>query len=375
MTKTNKVKRNGNTFNQSLEGSDFIDDYKTWKENCLSITESELMLKNDTTLYDFLFNHVFNNIREGSKNAGRDGEGAREALEVIEGILEDKRGITGAHVKVIHAMAERVLSHKDTTLDPKSILFTEYEKDEANEKIKEDKVYGHYRTENYKKKHGGEAAPSEWFAGKNPPHMALFAKESGTYAKPKGLYYILKDAKESVGPKGEKTTISYVEVYDLVAGKNDAKFLEQFATLEKFMDKVVNDKKFWNAGGKLLVPKLRKEIQAQEFKLNLGDKEQTAARALTGAGKAGQESSLVGKIERFKIKRATSLPILSLVDNALKRKGTNKAPNGYRAWQGERKTGFDYRKTAKEKFGEDTGKYKPDAKVISKMWQTLLWRR
>ena len=43
-------------------------------------------------MYDFLFNHVFNNIREGSVNSGRDGEGAREALEVVEGLLEDKDG-------------------------------------------------------------------------------------------------------------------------------------------------------------------------------------------------------------------------------------------------------------------------------------------
>lgn len=374
MVKTNKVKRNKNVFSQSIEGGDFIDDYKTWKDHCLSIDDSQLMLKNSTTLYDFLFNHVFNNIRIGSKNAGSDGKGAREALEVIEGLLEDERGITGAHITVINAMAEVVFELKDTTLDPKDILFTEYEKTGADEKLRPVEVRGHYRTENYTKKHGGEAVPSEWLSGKNPPHMALFSKESSEFAKPKGLYWILKEAKEDVGPKGEKTTITYAEVYNLVAGKNDAKFLEQFAALEKFMDKVVNDNKFWNAGGRLLVTKLRKEIQAQEFKLNLGDKEQTAARALTGAGAAGKGSSLVGKIERFKIKRATSLPILSLIDNALKRKGTNKAPNGYRAWQGERKTGFDYRKTAKEKFGEDTGKYRPDAKIISKMWQALLWR-
>ena len=374
MVKANKVKRNGNTFNQSIEGSEFIDEYKEWKENCLSIDESKLMLKNETTLYDFLFNHVFNNIRVGSKNAGRDGEGAREALLVVEGLLEDDRGITGAHIKVINAMADTVHSLKDTTLDPKDILFTEYEETEAGEKLKPIEVRGHYRTDRYKKKHGGEVVPSEWLSGKNPPHMALFSKGESEWAKPKGLYYILKDAKEGLGPKGEKTQITYVQVYNLVAGKNDAKFLEQLAALEKFMDKVVNNNKFWNAGGKLLVSKLRKELQAQEFTVNLGDKEQTAARALTGAGEAGKEGSLVGKIERFKIKRATSLPILSLVDNALKRKGTNKAPNGYRAWQNERKTGFDYRKTAREKFGEDTGQYKPESKVISKMWQSLLWR-
>jgi len=370
MVKANKVKRNGNTFNQSIEGSEFIDDYKEWKENCLSIDESQLMLKNETTLYDFLFNHVFNNIREGSKNASRNGEGAREALEVIEGILEDKRGITENHVIVIKAMAETVLSLKDTTLDPKDILFTEYEEDDAGEKVKPSIVRGHYRTEKYAKKHGGKAVDSEWLSGKNPPHMALFSEGSTEWSKPKGLYYILKDAKADV----EDTIIDYIYVYDLVAGKNDAKFLEQIAALERFMDKVVNNNKFWNAGGKLLVPKLRKELQSETFKVNLGNKEQDAVRALTGAGKRGDKGSLVGKIEHFQIKRATSLPILSLVDNALKRKGTNKAPNGYRAWQGERKTGFDYRKTAKEKFGENTGKYKPTAKVISKMWQAHLWR-
>ena len=69
---------------------------------------------------------------------------------------------------------------------------------------------------------------------------------------------------------------------------------------------------------------------------------------------------------------ATALPIIGLVDRALKRANTNKAPNGFRAWQNARKGGFDYRKTAREKFGEDTGKYKPDAKVISKMWQQLM---
>jgi len=375
MVKTNKVKRNKNTFSQSIEGGDFIADYNEWKDHCLSIDDSQLMLKNTTTLYDFLFNHVFNNIRIGSVNASKDGQGAREALEVIEGLLEDDRGITGAHIKVINAMAETVFNLKDSTLDPKDILFTEYETTGADEKVKPVEVRGHYRTDSYAKKHGGDAVNPEWLSGKNPPHMALFAEESGDWAKPKGLYWILKDAKEDVGPKGEKTTISYVEVYDLLpADAKATQYLEQLASLEKFMDKVINDSNYWNPGGRLLIPKLRKGLQSQDFLVSSGNKEQDAIRALTGAGKRDTTSALVGTIEQFRIKRATSLPIISLVDNALKRKGTNKAPNGYRAWQGERKGGFDYRKTAKEKFGEDTGKYRPDAKIISKMWQALLWR-
>ena len=70
---------------------------------------------------------------------------------------------------------------------------------------------------------------------------------------------------------------------------------------------------------------------------------------------------------------STATPIINLVDRALKRANTNKAPNGYRAWQNTTKRGFDYRKTRREKFGEEA-QGNLDNKVISKMWQQLLWR-
>lgn len=373
MVKPNKVKRNGNTFEQSLDDSDFIADYKEWKDHCLSIDESRLMVKNETTLYDFLFNHVFNNIREGSVNRNRDGEGAREALEVIEGLLEDNDGITVAKAKIINSMADVIFALKDDTLDPKDILFTEYEEDEQGDKVRPVEVRGHYRTEKYAEKHGGEATPSEWRAGKNPPHMALFSEGESEFAKPKGLYYILKEAKAGVGKKGEKAIIDYVYVNNLVLSESKTVTeLEKLAEVEKYADKVVNNTAFWK-GGKLLIPKLRKDLQRQIFRINRGKKEQTAVRALTGAGALTDNNSLAGTIERFKINRATSLPLIKLIENALKRKGTNKAPDGYRAWQNERKGGFDYRKTRREKFGEDA-QGNLDNKVISKMWQSHLWR-
>ena len=373
MVKPNKVKRNGNTFEQSLDDSDFIADYKEWKDHCLSIDESALMVKGETTLYDFLFNHVFNNIREGSVNSGRDGEGAREALEVVEGLLEDKDGITVAKAKIINSMADIVFELKDTTLDPKDILFTEYEEDEQGDKVRPVEVRGHYRTEKYADKHGGKAVDSEWLAGKNPPHMALFSEGESDFAKPKGLYYILKEAKAGVGKKGEKTTITYVEVNNLVLSETKTVTeLEKLAEVEKYADKIVNNTAFWK-GGKLMIPKLRKDLQQQIFRINRGKKEQTAVRALTGAGALTDNNSLAGTIERFKINRATSLPLIKLIENALKRKGTNKAPDGYRAWQSERKGGFDYRKTRREKYGENA-KGNLDNKVISKMWQSFLWR-
>ena len=118
------------------------------------------------------------------------------------------------------------------------------------------------------------------------------------------------------------------------------------------------------------IDKLREELKATDFQVKGNSKEQTLARKITNIGKEGQKDSLTGTITGIKL---TVLPIINLVDRALKRKNTNKAPNGFRAWQSDRKTGFDYRKTRREKFGEEA-QGNLDNKVISKMWQQLLWR-
>ena len=68
-------------------------DYKEWKSHCEGISGSEMGVdeSNISTLYDFK-NHIFNNVREGSKNAGADdgSNGAIEALSAIEDIMEDR---------------------------------------------------------------------------------------------------------------------------------------------------------------------------------------------------------------------------------------------------------------------------------------------
>ena len=134
-------------------------------------------------------------------------------------------------------------------------------------------------------------------------------------------------------------------------------------------------KTFWNAGGRLLTSKLRSSLQATEFAVK--PNEQKPARKITNVGKEDEKDSLTGDVVSFKL-TATALPIINLVDRALKRKNTNKAPNGFRAWQGDRKGGFDYRKTAREKYPDTYQdkdfKLNPNQKVISKMWQQLLWR-
>ena len=374
--KKKQVKMGGNTFNQNIESFKFVKDFITWKENCQSISGDDLFVENVPTLYDFLFTHVFGNIRQGSVNSGRDGEGAREALQVIEGIV-DGSVFTQGEAMIINAMAEVLAELKDTSLDPKDILFTEFVETRGGKKRRKVELRGHYRSPAYEKKTGKKAAPAEWFAGKNPPHEALFAESSNRWAKPKGLLAIMQEAKEMVRDDLE---ISDLEIEQIRGGAPPRDF-DEISAIGDYFDSVIKNPAFWNAGGKLLVKKVRQDLQARSFKLKNKDQELVASLARFNA--EGDKKTPAGKIVDFKL-TSTATPIIDLVDRALKRAGTNKAPNGYRAWQNARKRGFDYRKTARELYGTKerpkSGKgsrtsMSPDAKVISKMWQARLWRR
>ena len=151
--------------------------------------------------------------------------------------------------------------------------------------------------------------------------------------------------------------------------------IDGIRSVEEFFNKIVRDTNYWNAGGRLLTNKVRSELKATNFQIKPNAKEQALARKIGQLGEEGKKDSLSGTVTGIKL---TALPIINLVDRALKRKNTNKAPNGFRAWQSDRRTGFDYRKTAREKYPktyqDDDFKLKPNQKVISKMWQQLLWR-
>ena len=355
----------------------FIENFNKWRTNCQEIGSGELQVKNIPNLYLMLKNHLKDPyIRGGSRNDGRDGEGAVQFLNVIEGFVDEPDNLfTVQQAQLIANLAKVLEKMKDTgkdiggdtpAYDPAFILFTEKPKSATGETLAVREIQGHYATEWYAERNEGvTAVPKSWLAGENPPHLALFSETSNKYAKPKGLLYIMKDAENM-----EQETDLEVEVDTIPSGVDEVD-IDEIDSVEKFFNGVIKNTAFWNAGGKLLVNKLRTELQATEFKVK--PNEQNPIREIANLGRKEEKDALVGNVISFKL-TATALPIIGLVDRALKRANTNKAPNGFRAWQNERKGGFDYRKTAREKFGEDTGKYRPDAKVISKMWQHLLWR-
>ncbi len=371
-TKKNEIVVDGNKFIQKFNDIQFVMDYKEWKSHCEGISGSEMGVDdtNIPTLYDFLENHIFNNVREGSKNAGADdgSNGAVEALSAIEDIMED-RVIYRSDIENIKKLYKRMGQMQDNkgpdglALDPKLILFTEKSKRGKR------KLYGHFATPEYIKRKKakdanfkGKAVDAGWYSGTgNPPSFALFSDGSSTYAKPKGLLYILDDAiKELDGPKGP-TELELI--IGRLKGKGAVDKLAGIASVERYFDKAINNNAFWQ-GGKLRVSRLAKDVATKSF-----DCSPKEAQIALAAMDTPLEKTPAGRIKSFKVE-LTGTPIILFIKAALERANKKKAGDDYRAWTD--KGQFDYRKTAKEVYGEDTGRYRPDQKVISKSWIEIL---
>lgn len=126
--KGNKVNQGG-TF-------PFIENFNTWRKTCQGISGEQMMVKNIPNLYAFLKAHMMNNIRAGSRNRGRDGQGAIQFLEPIEAFV-DNNLFTEGQANIIKTLAETLESFylegndaggKGPARDPAFILFTEQEK-------------------------------------------------------------------------------------------------------------------------------------------------------------------------------------------------------------------------------------------------------
>ena len=213
-TKKNEMTINGNTIVQNFDDLRFVKDYLKWKNNVTGISGDSMGVKKIPTLWDFLDTHIFDNIREESVNAGKDGEGVTKVLTAIEGIMEDRQFLQADYEDLVEAYnALREMEDNKTSgmkLDPKLIVFTEKTYDASGQVSGETDLLGHYRTDEYVKrrkknpKNEGElpAVDSGWYSGTgNPPSFALFSKTSTPWSEPKGLVYILEDLVNQFSPK------------------------------------------------------------------------------------------------------------------------------------------------------------------------------
>lgn len=379
----------GNKINQKLKNAKFVEEFNEWRSNCQSVSGAAMKVKSVPNLYSFLKNHFKPQlVRAGSRNASFAGEGANELLTIIEKAVDDDLFTVG-NAKIIKQLATVLKEYEDTgedaggegiAADPAFILFTESVKGRTGDKLRDKKVQGHYMTENYA---GADKVPDDWLVtggkgGKegNPPHQALFSETATEFAKPRGLLYIMQDATKEYDNRNTEGFADNELELDNTKGM-DASDIEQLGSIEQYFDKAIKNTSFWSAGGKLQVAKLRKDFQAQTFRLR--DKDQTLIRDLARLGKVTDNNAIAGKVTEVKL-TGTATPIITLIDRALKRKGTifspTPHPDGgfFRAWQNTTKRGFDYRKTRREEYGEEA-QGNLDSKVIGKMWQQLLWGR
>jgi hypothetical protein len=249
-------------------------------------------------------------------------------------------------------------------LDPKLILFTEKQGRSTN------KLYGHFATPSYiarkKKKDAnfkGEAVPAGWYSGAgNPPSFALFSNSSHEFAEPKGLLYILDDALKELGDGPQGPTDLEI-VIGRLKGKGAIDKLAGIASVERYFDKAINNDAFWQ-GGKLRTAKLANDVATKSFDVTPKEVE-----ALMSALNLPKDETPAGRVKSFKVE-LTGTPIILFIKAALERANKKKGGDEYRAWVSSGQ--FDYRKTAKEVYGEDTGRYRPDQKVISKRWTDIL---
>ncbi len=351
MVKRKKIKKKtidykGMGINQNLDKYDFVNEYAKWKKTCLGISGGKMRVKNIPTLFDFLKNHLTGTyVREKSRNrrAGAIGQGAVEAIKTMDRVLQknylsedDLEDVTDL-AKVLADLYEtgKDVGKEGVALDPAFIVFSEPRKDARGNPMTPKTITGHYATAKYAKKYNTTPAPNAWFAGTmdggNIPHQSLYNKKPSSDFDSRGLRYILEDAIQAVSEP--------IEVEGAPIGEDDFIDWIKLNAFETFFVKSTRNTAFWK-DGKLLVSKLRREFESTEFKI--GNKEKKEIERLTKLNTKDAPAGEVGMVTC----KATPEVIVMFVKQALKIRGTSKAPDGKPAWQNvikDKKNGFDFR--------------------------------
>ena len=290
----------GNSLNQILTNSKFVEEFNTWRTHCQGVSGDAMKVKNVPNLYVFLKRHFVSPlVRGGSGNSGFTGEGANELLTVIENAVDNDLFTVG-NAKIIKQLATVLKEWENTgddaggtgiAADPAFILFTESVKG-IRGKLRDKKVQGHYMTEAYA---GADKVPDEWLAGNNPPHQALYAEGKTDFANPRGLLYIMQDATKGINQRNTEGFADIEAEVDEIPEGFEADDFEQIGAIEEYFNKAIKNTAFWSAGGKLQVAKLRKDFQAQTFTLK--PKDQDTIRELLRLGKTTDNDAIAGKVK------------------------------------------------------------------------------
>tara|TARA_Y100001973_G_C5188174_1_gene329183 strand:+ start:72 stop:1097 length:1026 start_codon:yes stop_codon:yes gene_type:complete len=286
-TKKNEKNIGGNIVTQELKDTQFIKNWEAWVKNCEGI--SDIGMKQGGNLYDFLQAHVTD---KRPKSDTKIGEGTTMILDAMGKTILAKNVIGQKEIDLIKRFHTFLEDQEGGLYDPANIKFTE--KTRKRGRITSiDEVFGHWNTKWYAKKKGGSPVPESWYsysegAARNPPHLALYSTESGTYSKPKGLMYILEDALEELEEMDNHVSIRVMRR----AGK--AMELNQ---VRAFLDKLMvgNAGKTYFKEGKIQTRKIRDFLATKVFKAS--PNQEALIRELSGVS----EEQMAGDITTFDI--------------------------------------------------------------------------
>lgn len=287
-TKKNEKNIGGNIVTQELKDTQFIKNWETWVKNCKGV--SDIGMKQGGDLYDFLQAHVTD---KRPKSATKIGEGTTMILDAMGKTILAQNVIGQKEIDLIKRFHTFLEDQEGGLYDPANIKFTE--KTRKRGRITSiDEVFGHWNTKWYAKKKGGSPVPESWYsysegAARNPPHLALYSTESGTYSKPKGLMYILEDALEEL----EEGMGNHVSIRVM----RKAKRAMELNQVREFLNKLTvgNSAKMYFKEGKIQTRKIRNHLAAQVFKAS--PNQEALIRELSGVS----EEQVAGDITTFDI--------------------------------------------------------------------------
>lgn len=342
---TDKI--NGIDVTQDFRDSGFPDAWELWRTTTSNMTE--LGLKGDLSLLDFLILHIEKEPVKRPKSSSVAGVGALEQVRILLEMMQGVKILRYVHEENLRKMVKQLEERENTSLDPANILFTEpvYTKKGKKREVDGTPVYGHWRTAHFVKhsKKFNEAVPKTWYnyaenKAKNPPHLALYSETDTKYSKPKGLLYIIKDALDGIG--GTPVHLGHIPIKSSVQ-------LQAFPQVTKYMEGLLTSAYF--PKGVINYGKIQDAVSSQKFKVE-NNQEELIRRNINMGEK--NEQAPAGKLASFGVNIS------------------NRAIEGFIKGQ--------FRGVKRPKIGQYyiKGKAKGGKKTmfppIKKSWMDILWR-
>lgn len=377
-TKKDTITEGHITFEFDSSESKFAEKFEAWVKKRKGTPADA---KNIATEYDFFLDHLDRDLmRAKSKNQKHFKTGmtsTRVVLRKVSAILRKRKMPTEEMIADIKSYGEKLRDYKgkggegkdEIALDPALIMFTDRKKvankDGKGFKTKDgNKIYGHYRSDNYADSHQGVTAVSYINnPDAHPLHQALYGKD--------GLVEILLEVEKTIKDRRVRIIIEgrppHIRSLEKVAEE-----FYSIGSVKSFLKDLVNNQVYFRKKtGQMMMSKVRTAIQLQDFEIKKKSEVATVQRLISSDKKDG----VVGDIFAVRYNSMGMVALMHLVGLAIrdfapkktievdgKTKTVFVSPDEYFIWTKGAKNAFDYRLNRRQMELRNTKKKPEDRK-------------